>query len=280
MRLHDGQDAHGRANASMDKRQRDHAREARLCASPPGAEPPTPPISPTAGMPAVMQQLVAPLAAEIARLGDVTRTQAEEIGLLRERVRVADAERQQANGQAAPGAEEQQQAQRLAAVEARARAAADIQHLQAATLAGVRARLAQLEADRDARARGEGQQHAALDAYQDIQEDSAGREDTPERRTAERRTRPTEWIVEERRQFERRAQQDRQRFEDNVMAPYVPPPPTAIPHPDERAPRPSDAVVEEEERPTSPTVEDRRAKEKHQRHLSLLARILRRLRLR
>jgi len=64
------------------------------------------------------------------------------------------------------------------------------------------------------------------------------------------------------------------------MAQYVPPSPTAIPHPDERAPRPSDAVVEEEERPTSPTVEDRRAKEKHQRHLSLLARILRRLRLR
>ncbi len=72
-------------------------------------------------MPAVMQQLVAPLAAEIARLGDVTRTQAEEIGLLRERVRVADAERQQANGQAAHLAEEQQQALRLAAVEARAR---------------------------------------------------------------------------------------------------------------------------------------------------------------
>ncbi len=280
MRLHDGQDAHGRANASMDKRQRDHAREARLRASPPGAEPPTPPISPTAGMQAVMQQLVAPLAAEIARLGDVTRTQAEEIGLLRERVRVAEGTRQQANGQAAHLEEEQQQALRFAAVEESARAAADAQLMQAATLAGVRARLAQLEADRDARARGEGQQHAALDAYQDIQEDSAGREDTPERRKADRRTRTTEWIVEERRQFERRAQQDRQRFEENVMAQYVPPSPTAIPHPDERAPRPSDAVVEEEERPTSPTVEDRRAKEKHQRHLSLLARILRRLRLR
>jgi len=264
----------------MDKRQRDHAREARLRASPPGAEPPTPPISPTAGMQAVMQQLVAPLAAEIARLGDVTRTQAAEIGLLRERVRVAEGTRQQANGQAAHLEEEQQQALRFAAVEERARAAADAQLMQAATLAGVRARLAQLEADRDARARGEGQQHAALDAYQDIQEDSAGREDTPERRKADRRTRTTEWIVEERRQFERRAQQDRQRFEENVMAQYVPPSPTAIPHPDERTPRPSNAVVEEEERPTSPTVEDRHAKEKHQRHPSLRARILRRLRLR
>lgn len=63
-------------------------------------------ITPAAGIQAVMRQLVAPLAAEIARLGDMTRAQAEEIGALRERVRVYEAtqlaERQQGDGRAAP----------------------------------------------------------------------------------------------------------------------------------------------------------------------------------
>jgi len=268
MRLQDVQDAHGRVNAYTDNRLRDHEHDARVSASAFGEEPRAPALSPTSGMQAVLQKLVAPLAAEIARLGDVTRTQAEELGMLRERVRVYESERQQPHGLAESVAE-QQQTQRLDTVEERARAAAAAQLMQAATLAGVRARLAQLEADRDTRASVEAPQHTALDAYQDVQQDSAGREDTQERRKADRRTRTTEWTAEERRQFERRAQQDRELFEETVLAQYVPPAPAAVPHPDERAPHPSDAVVEEEER---------RPREEHRRHPSLSARILRHLR--
>lgn len=54
----------------------------------------------------LLQQIVAPLTAEIARLNDVTRTQAEELGALRERMRVAEAaplaERPQPHAPAAP----------------------------------------------------------------------------------------------------------------------------------------------------------------------------------
>lgn len=54
----------------------------------------------------LLQQIVAPLTAEIARLNELTRTQAEELGALRERVRVYETaqltERQQPHAQAAP----------------------------------------------------------------------------------------------------------------------------------------------------------------------------------
>ena len=102
MRFQDVQDAHGRVNAYTDKHLRDHERDERVNASTSGEEPRAPAISPTSGMQAVLQEIVAPLAAEIARLGDVTRTQAEELGMLRERVRVYESERQQPDGQAAP----------------------------------------------------------------------------------------------------------------------------------------------------------------------------------
>ncbi len=82
----------------------------------------------------------------------------------------------------------------------------------------------------------------ALQAYQDAQDDmanredaqrdSAEREDTLDRRVADRRTRDAGWTAPDRRVADRRAQQDQDRFEDAVLAQYVPPPPaTALPHP-------------------------------------------------
>jgi len=67
-------------------------------------------------------------------------------------------------------------AQRLASVEEQARAATDGQQVLSAALAGVRARLARLEERQDTRAGVDAQRlTAALDAFQDAQEDSAGR---------------------------------------------------------------------------------------------------------
>jgi len=50
----------------------------------------------------LLQEIVAPLTAEIARLNDLTRAQAEELGALRERERVYTSECQKSHGQAAP----------------------------------------------------------------------------------------------------------------------------------------------------------------------------------
>jgi len=120
-------------------------------------------------------------------------------------------------------------AQRLATVEEQARAANDGQQALSAALAGVRARLARLEERQDTRAGVDAQRlTAALDAFQDAQEDSAGREDTQERRRTERRSFNAMWSARERRRAERR-KQDRERLEEAVMAQYIPPAPALVP---------------------------------------------------
>ncbi len=74
-------------------------------------------------------------------------------------------------------------------------------------------------------------------AYRDAHRDSADqdleRDDALDRRVhpADRRTRDAAWTAPDRRLAprDRRAQQDRDRFEDALLAPYVPPPLTAVP---------------------------------------------------
>jgi len=72
-------------------------------------------------------------------------------------------------------------------------------------------------------------------AYRDAHRDSADqeRDDALDRRVhpADRRTPDAAWTAPDRRLAprDRRAQQDRDRFEDALMAPYVPPPLTAVP---------------------------------------------------
>lgn len=102
---------------------------------------------------------------------------------------------------------QQQQAQRLATVEEQVRTAKDGQQVLSAALAGVRARLACLE-----------------QAQQEPRATQERRRDGPNRRSLD-----AVWSAEERRRAERRIQQDRERFEDAVMAQYVPPRPAAVP---------------------------------------------------
>jgi len=124
---------------------------------------------------------------------------------------------------------QQQQAQQLHAIETQARAASDGVQLLSAALAGVRARLARLEERQDTRAGVDARRlTVALDAFQDAQEDSTGREDTQERRRTERRSFNAMWSARGRRRAERRMQ-DRERFEEAVMAQYILPAPTLVP---------------------------------------------------
>ncbi len=132
--------------------------------------------------------------------------------------------------------------ERLAAVEEQARAASDGWQLQAGALAGVRARLADLE---------ERQQQAQQEPRNTQERRGAG----PDRRSPD-----AVWIAEERRRADRRAQQDRERFEETVTAQYVPPSPSAVPRANELAP--------------GPTIEEASAGEGHRRHPTLLTRIL------
>lgn len=111
--------------------------------------------------------------------------------------------------------------ERLAAVEEQARAASDGWQLQAGALAGVRARLADLE---------ERQQQAQQEPRNTQERRGAG----PDRRSPD-----AVWIAEERRRADRRAQQDRERFEETVMGQYVSPDPVAVPRADEFAPPPA-----------------------------------------
>lgn len=124
---------------------------------------------------------------------------------------------------------QQQQAQQLHAIEVQARAASDGVQLLSAALAGVRARLARLEERQDTRAGVDARRlTAALDTFQDAQEDRTGREDTQERRRTERRSFNAMWSARERRRAARR-QQDRERFEEAVMAQYIPPAHALVP---------------------------------------------------
>ncbi len=143
--------------------------------------------------------------------------------------------------------------ERLAAVEEQARAASDGWQLQAGALAGVRARLADLEAR---------QQQAQQEPRNTQERRGAG----PDRRSPD-----AVWIAEERRRADRRAQQDRERFEETVMGQYVPPPPAAIPHAGGEVKEERPDAGKEEGTPAA--VEERRTREGHRRHPSLLARI-------
>jgi len=77
---------------------------------------------------------------------------------------------------------------------------------------------------------------AYQDAQQDIadqenvREDSVDQEGAQDRRVADRRTHDAGGIAQDRRVAARRTQQDRDRFEDAVLAQYVPPPPQPPPH--------------------------------------------------
>jgi len=108
--------------------------------------------------------------------------------------------------------------ERLATIEEQARAASDGWQLQAGALAGVHARLADLEK----------RQQQASQEPRNIQE---RRGTGPDRRSPD-----AVWIGEERRRADRRAQQDRERFEETVRGQYVPPSLVAVPRADEFAP--------------------------------------------
>ncbi len=136
-------------------------------------------------------------------------------------------------------------------------------------LAAVEERLATVEEEAQQRAARAAQQQAAaldariaqLEARQQQQPQQEPR-NTQERRGAgpDRRSPDAVWIAEERRRADRRAQQDRERFEETVMGQYVPPAPAAIPRADDLAP--------------GPTIEEASAGEGHRRHPTLLTRIL------